>query len=173
MKSKVWKAWETQFERFLHETSFSEDAAHDISHIYRVVNTAKSFAQAEQAVLEVVIPAAWLHDCVQVPKNHPDRAKASQLAAQEAIIFLQECGYPDRYHEAIAHAIEAHSFSAGIAPQTLEAKIVQDADRLDALGAEAAPRVGPDLDERVIAPRIDHGHRGVVLVRDIDARIIG
>ncbi|NLS14550.1 HD domain-containing protein [Vibrio sp. SM6] len=111
------------------------DNAHDITHIRRVVETARELAHLEGADLAVVIPAAFLHDCVTLPKNHPDRAKSSILAAQKSQVLLEEMGYPSRYHSAIAHAIEAHSFSAQIPPQTLEAKVVQDADRLDALGA--------------------------------------
>jgi uncharacterized protein len=53
----------------------------------------------------------------------------------KAVGFLREIGFPDKHLEAVAHAIKAHSFSAGIKPETIEAKIVQDADRLDALGA--------------------------------------
>ncbi|MEH0374061.1 HD domain-containing protein, partial [Vibrio mimicus] len=59
----------------------------------------------------------------------------SRIAADKALEFLNEIGYPKEYHDAIKHAIIAHSFSANVQPDTLEAKIVQDADRLDALGA--------------------------------------
>ena len=68
-------------------------------------------------------------------KNSPDRSRASTLSAERANAFLVKAGYPENFLEAIYHAIQAHSFSAGISPQTLEARIVQDADRLDALGA--------------------------------------
>lgn len=113
----------------------SADAAHDITHIERVVNVAKMLCADEQANLHVVLPAAWLHDCVAVAKNHPDRAKASRMAADKALTFLHSIGYDEQYFDDIHHAIIAHSFSANITPQTLEAKIVQDADRMDALGA--------------------------------------
>ncbi|MDE1462067.1 HD domain-containing protein [Spartinivicinus poritis] len=111
------------------------DLAHDFNHILRVVKTAKELCEQERAVSEIVTPAAWLHDCFSLPKNHPDRTNSSKYAADKAVQFLSEINYPEKYLEPIHHAIVAHSFSANITPRTLEAKIVQDADRLDALGA--------------------------------------
>ena len=122
------------------EQQMTADAAHDRQHIERVVHTARQLAEVEGADLAVVIPAAWLHDCVTLPKNAPNRHEASQLTAAEAVRFLRSIDYPEQYLESIAHAIAAHSFSAGIAPTTLEAKVVQDADRLDALGAIGVAR---------------------------------
>eukprot|EP00487_Bulimina_marginata_P011796 TRINITY_DN7657_c0_g1_i2.p1 TRINITY_DN7657_c0_g1~~TRINITY_DN7657_c0_g1_i2.p1 ORF type:complete len:102 (-),score=9.09 TRINITY_DN7657_c0_g1_i2:157-462(-) len=69
------------------------DVAHDITHIERVVRVAKKLCRAEQANMAIVLPAAWLHDCVAVAKNHPDRAKASTMAADKAIQFLSTIGY--------------------------------------------------------------------------------
>lgn len=128
--------WETVFAEFFarHETG-QQDPAHDLAHIQRVVAMARILADAEGADLSVVIPAAWLHDCVIIPKHLPERAQASRLAADAASAFLREAEYPAEKIPAIAHAIHAHSFSAGVAPQTIEARVVQDADRLDALGA--------------------------------------
>jgi len=111
------------------------DPAHDLSHIKRVVAAAKQFASEENAKLAVIIPAAWLHDCVSLPKNHSRRHEASRLAALKALRFLRDIDYPDAYYDEIRHAIEAHSYSAKIPIRTLEAAIVQDADRIDALGA--------------------------------------
>ena len=118
----------------------ASDPAHDLLHLERVVATAKRIAAVEGADLRVVVPAAWLHDYVVVPKDDPRRTQASRLAAVEAVAYLKGIGYcaaraDASYLDAIAHAIEAHSFSANIAPQTLEAKVVQDADRLDGIGA--------------------------------------
>ena len=127
--------WETQFCHFLASQNEPTDAAHDAAHIQRVVANAKRLAASEQADLAIVLPAAWLHDCVHVAKNSPQRSHASRLAAAQAAAYLSEAGYPETLIPAIDHAIEAHSFSAGIAPRTLEAQVVQDADRLDALGA--------------------------------------
>jgi uncharacterized protein len=117
------------------QTQGHADSAHDLSHISRVVKVAKQLAIEECADLAIVVPAAWLHDCVSLPKNHPDRHLASTMAGDKAVAFLLSIAYPSQYYDAIHHAIRAHSFSANVAPESLEAKIVQDADRLDALGA--------------------------------------
>jgi uncharacterized protein len=126
--------WEQYFERLL-KSHMDGDAAHDLQHIRRVVTNARRLCLAEKADELVVLPAAWLHDCLTVPKSSPDRIRASRMAAEQAVIWLEENHWPHDNLQAIAHAIEAHSFSAGIPARTLEAKVVQDADRLDALGA--------------------------------------
>ncbi|EJA7357424.1 HD domain-containing protein [Vibrio alginolyticus] len=130
---------ESQFLEFMQQ-EMQVDAAHDISHVQRVVNTAKKLAMEEGADLSIVLPAAYLHDCFTYPKDHPNRKQSSIIAAKKAVAFLESIDYPRQYHDAIAHAIEAHSFSANIRPNTLEAKVVQDADRLDALGAIGVTR---------------------------------
>lgn len=126
--------WNNKFEQHV-STLESADVGHDINHIKRVVKSAIQFATAEQADLAVVLPAAWLHDCVAVSKDSPLRAKASQLAANHAVELLAAWQYPEKYFADISHAIIAHSYSANVPCQTLEAKVVQDADRMDALGA--------------------------------------
>ena len=128
-------------QRCAHVLSRQEgDAAHDLEHVRRVVRNAKKLAADEGARLEVVLPAAWLHDCVTVPKDSPQRTQASRLAAARAVQWLREWNYAGELLPDIAHAIEAHSFSAGLAPRTLEAKVVQDADRLEAIGAVGLAR---------------------------------
>jgi uncharacterized protein len=116
------------------------DPSHDILHVRRVVTTAKKLALEEKADLNVVIPAAYLHDCVYISKTDERRSQASRISADKALALLKEWNYPENLLPAIHHAIVAHSFSAGIIPETPEAKIVQDADRLDAMGAIGAFR---------------------------------
>jgi uncharacterized protein len=129
-------AFEVQFEaRMARVCDAHPDPAHDILHVRRVVANAKRLAVSEGARLEVVVPAAYLHDVVMISKTDARRRQASQLSAIEAGGFLREIGYPEALIPDVEHAIEAHSFSAAIAARTLEAKVVQDADRLDALGA--------------------------------------
>lgn len=127
--------WEQRFEAFLASEPAGLDAAHDLAHIRRVVATARHLGAVEGADMAVVLPAAWLHDCISVPKDSPDRPRASRMAAARAGAWLRENGYPQEKMPAIEHAIAAHSFSAGIPAETLEARVVQDADRLDAIGA--------------------------------------
>lgn len=128
--------WEAQFEAFVGPAlAANPDPAHDLAHVQRVVANARLLAAAEGADPAVVLPAAWLHDCVVLPKDSARRAEASRLAAESAGAFLREAGYPAELIPAIEHAIITHSFSASVPPRTLEAKVVQDADRLDALGA--------------------------------------
>jgi uncharacterized protein len=131
---------ETRCAAFVRELMASNDPAHDVMHIERVVVNARHLAGSEGARLEIVVPAAWLHDCVTLPKDSPRREQASRLAAVEATRVLTEWGCDPDWLPGIAHAIEAHSFSAGIEPQSIEAKVVQDADRLEALGAVGLSR---------------------------------
>ncbi|WP_184707480.1 HD domain-containing protein [Comamonas odontotermitis] len=119
-----------------------QDAAHDTSHLQRVWGNAQLLLQHyPQADALVVLTACYLHDVVNLPKNHPDRPQASCMAAERATTLLLAQGFPAQKLELVAHAIAAHSFSARIAPRTLEARIVQDADRLDALGPVGLARM--------------------------------
>lgn len=118
------------------------DGAHDIGHLARVWANARAIALDEGPVDMVVLEAAvWFHDLVNLPKTHPDRARASTLSAAQAVDILRAEGFDPARLPAVAHAIAAHSFSAGIAPETPEARILQDADRLEALGAVGIARM--------------------------------
>lgn len=140
MITQIDSKYETQFEQKITSESRESDPAHDLLHVQRVVRLAKQIAALEGANPWVVVPAAWLHDVIVVPKNDPQRKFASRRCAEVAIAFLQSIDYPNAYIAPVAHAIEAHSFSAGIQPKTLEAKVVQDADRLDGVGAIGVAR---------------------------------
>lgn len=111
------------------------DVSHDLSHVLRVVKVAKALCAKENGNPDVVIPAAYLHDCLYISKKDPRRSLASTLSADYAMDLLKDWGYPEEHFKEIHHAIRAHSFSAAITPETIDAKIVQDADRIDGLGA--------------------------------------
>jgi uncharacterized protein len=111
-----------------------EDGSHDLSHIVRVWRNAKLIQREEGGDLEALAAAVLLHDCVQVAKDSPLRKKASLLAANEARVRLQALAWEPSRIDTVARAIESHSFSAGVAPTSIEGSILQDADRLDAIG---------------------------------------
>ncbi|MGG7673184.1 HD domain-containing protein [Pseudomonas sp. WC2] len=117
-----------------HALEPSDDGAHDLAHLQRVWHNVRTLHEEEGGDLEVLLAAVLLHDCVAIEKNSPLRSQASRLAADKASSVLTELNWPSAKIAEVAHAIEAHSFSANITPLTLEAKVVQDADRLDSLG---------------------------------------
>lgn len=127
-------------EQLLHHLDAGTDGSHDLAHIQRVFRNALRIQAEEGGNAEVLAAAVLMHDCVSVEKNSPLRTQASRLAAEKASDILRDLGWNDADIEAVAHAILTHSFSAGHQPQTLEAKILQDADRLDAIGAIGAAR---------------------------------
>jgi uncharacterized protein len=113
-----------------------DDGSHDRSHLLRVWANANTIAEQEPGCDQDVLTAAViLHDCVAVEKDSPQRAQASRLSAARAATILAELGWDADRIGRVAHAVEAHSFSADIAPRSVEARILQDADRLDAIGA--------------------------------------
>ena len=135
--------------------SMASDPAHDISHVRRVVKNVMYLTDIEQSNSMITVAAAWLHDCVSVAKDSPQRKIASRLAARKAVEFLVGINYPEKWLDAVYHAIEAHSFSANIEVRTLEARIVQDADRLEALGAIGIARcmlTGGSMGTRLYQP---------------------
>lgn len=120
----------------------ASDGAHDLGHLDRVWKSCRLIALDEPgADADVLAAAAYFHDAVNLPKDSPDRAQASRLSAELAVRELAAMGFDAGRMAAVHHAIAAHSFSAGIAPETVEARILQDADRLEALGAIGLARM--------------------------------
>lgn len=105
--------------------------AHDYSHVLRVEKLAQQIALSEGARIEVVAAAAVLHELVNLPKRHPDSHRSGDLCAEAALRLLGD----DALAVDIAQCIREHAFSKGARPTTLEAAVLQDADRLDAIGA--------------------------------------
>lgn len=126
--------------RLLPQAFAADDGSHDAAHLIRVWRNARRIQAEEGGDQRLLAAAVLLHDCVAVEKNSPLRAEASRLAAEKASALLAGEGWNAGDVAAVAHAILTHSFSANIRPETLEAKILQDADRLDAIGMVGAAR---------------------------------
>lgn len=109
--------------------------AHDFAHVLRVVGTAEALAEKERADVELCVTAALLHELFNYPKGHPKSHLSGERCAGEALALLRAEGWRADRAEAVAYAIRVHPFSRGVVPTTLEAKILQDADRLDSIGA--------------------------------------
>ena len=118
----------------------SNDGSHDISHLYRVWRAARLIAAEEGGDLRLLAAAVILHDCVAVQKDSPLREQASRLSAAKAEQMLEELQWSSLEVEAVTEAIRTHSYSAGLTPGSLEGRILQDADRLDAIGAVGIAR---------------------------------
>ena len=117
------------------------DPAHDFDHIMRVYTNAKKIVKKEKADEKLVLSAALLHDIVSYPKSSK-RSKFSSIdSAKKSKIILKKYGFSEKEITIVSDAIKDHSFSQNKVPETLEGKILQDADRLDALGAIGIARV--------------------------------
>jgi uncharacterized protein len=111
------------------------DPAHDFSHIMRVYKNAELIGKFEDAEMEILLTATLLHDLVVYPKGSAKRSKSADDSADMAEKLLQYYKYPQDKIDKICYCIRTHSYSKKLTPSTLEGKILQDADRLDAIGA--------------------------------------
>ena len=126
----------SEVESFYHH----DDPSHDLSHILRVAaNTQKLMEPGDS--LHEVLASALMHDIVNIPKNDPRRAEASLLCAKKSREILQKLDWEPAAIERIALAIEDHSFSRGQTPRNRVGQILQDADRLESVGAIGLMRV--------------------------------
>ena len=116
------------------------EPAHDALHVERVMASARRIAAAEGADVDVCVTAALLHELFNHPKGHPESHLSGERCADEAEKLLRELDWEADAIARISYCIRVHSFSRGIVPETLEGKILQDADRLDAIGAVGIAR---------------------------------
>ena len=117
------------------------DSAHDFDHIARVFKNAKNICKKENANEKLVLSAVLLHDVVSYPKSDKRSKLSSIKSAEESKKILKKFNFTKEEIQIISDAIRDHSFSRNKIPSTLEGKILQDADRLDAIGAIGIARV--------------------------------
>jgi uncharacterized protein len=120
-----------------------DDPVHDFDHVLRVYRIAERLAEAEGADLEIVRAAALLHDSQGSAPGGEGEARAEHhlTSANFARQVLTQKGWPEAKIKAVQHSILAHRFrGAENAPETIEAKVLFDADKLDVLGAIGAAR---------------------------------
>ncbi len=116
--------------------SCMEDSAHDAEHIYRVLYNALQIARDEENVnYDILIAACLLHDIGRKEQFADSSLCHAAVGAEKARRFLTENGFAPDFAEAVAHCIRTHRFRKAMPPQTVEAKILFDADKLDVTGA--------------------------------------
>lgn len=120
---------------------FANDPAHDFEHTMRVYKNAEKLAKKENANTKLVLCAALLHDIVSFSKSDKRSKKSSIKSAIKATKILKKYNFSKTEIKSVSDAIREHSFSQNKTPKTLEGKILQDADRLDAIGAIGIARV--------------------------------
>jgi uncharacterized protein len=131
------------------------DAVHDFDHILRVLALAERIGRAEGADLAVVRVAVLLHDWGRA-EAQSGQANHAEVAAVRARDFLTARAAQPTFIEQVTHAIAAHRFRSAPAPETLEARVLFDADKLDAIGAIGVARAfayGGAHRQRLWAPR--------------------
>lgn len=117
------------------------DSAHDFEHTMRVYKNAQKICKYEKANKKLVLSTALLHDIVSYPKSDKRSKMSSIESAKKSKQILEKFDFSTEEITIISDAIRDHSFSQNKTPKTLEGKILQDADRLDALGAIGIARV--------------------------------
>ena len=114
---------------------FEKSGTHDFAHTQRVYNLAVKIGKEENADLDIIKAAAILHDIARKKEDDGEVECHAEEGSKMAGEILKESGFPEDKIKGVVHAISVHRYSKGLKPETKEAKIVQDADRLDALGA--------------------------------------
>ena len=129
--------------------------SHGFEHTERVYNLCIHLGTVLNADQTILLPAAILHDICRGEENH------AEAGAFTAALILRELGFDENKIRMIQKVITSHSFSAGETPESLEAKILSDADKLDAIGALGIYRAAAYSGEypRPISDYIDHFHK--------------
>jgi uncharacterized protein len=124
-----------------HEWYSTSDPVHGLDHVLRVYQMAEKLALAEGADVEIVRAAALLLDVEgSAPHDEHNRANHHEASASFARAVLEAEGWSEVNIVAVEHCIRAHRYRTTETPQTLEARVLFDADKLDVLGAFGAAR---------------------------------
>jgi uncharacterized protein len=114
--------------------------AHDWKHVRRVENLAEKLAKREEADKEVVKASVLLHDIGRKKEDENEIENHAEWGAEKAEEILEGLGYEKDFIEEVQHCVRSHRYSKDPEPETLEAKVLSDADNLDALGATGIAR---------------------------------
>ena len=136
---------------------------HGLEHTMRVYKTSIALGKTLKADLSILLPAVLLHDVVRGGEDH------ALASSDKAGAILRDLDYSEDLIDEISKTISAHSFSAGRMPESLEAKILSDADKLDAIGALGVYRAAmySAEHERPLEDYIAHFSEKLLTLKDI------
>jgi len=139
------------------------NGCHGFKHTERVVQLCSVLGDRLGADISVLIPAAILHDVGRGEDDHAEKG------AEIARTILKENGVPPHKIEKIVETIRVHSFSGGLEALNLEAQILSDADKLDAMGAIGVYRAGQYSGEhdRSLEDYVVHFHEKLLTLKDL------
>ncbi len=120
---------------------FEEGGSHAFDHTERVYNLALKIGKKENADLDIVQAAALLHDIARLKEDNKEIECHAECGAELAEKILIEMNFPEDKIKDVVYSIKVHRHSKGLNAETIEAKIIQDADRLDVLGAITIARM--------------------------------
>ena len=124
-----------------HMLGIMDDSAHDCQHVYRVLYNALEIAKEESEVdYDILIAACLLHDIGRPDQVANPSLCHAEVGSEKAYRFLLELGMTDAFASHVRHCILTHRFRKNLPPQTVEAKILFDADKLDVTGAIGVAR---------------------------------
>lgn len=148
------------------QTVFEQSGSHGFDHTLRVTRLCERLGGDEGADMRVVLPAALLHDIARPLEEEQGVAheKAGALIADE---FLRSIGYDETLIPKITHAIRTHRYRSENRPETLEAMVLSDADKLDAMGAIGIARAFMQAGERnrTMTDGVDHIHEKLLKLK--------
>jgi uncharacterized protein len=149
------------------QSAFQGSGSHGFDHVLRVTRLCKHLGACEQADMRILLPAALFHDIAR-PFEEETGIPHEEEGARIAERYLRSVLYDDALIPAIVHAIRTHRFRSVTIPETPEARILSDADKLDAMGAVGIARTFMQAGERGddMTDAADHMTDKLILLRD-------
>jgi len=120
---------------------YESGGSHAFDHTQRVYNLALKLSKDQNIDLDILKASALLHDVARLKEDNNEIKDHAEHGAEMAGAILKEMNFPNDKIEKVCYAIKVHRHSKGIKAETKEAEILQDADRLDALGAITIARM--------------------------------
>ena len=127
--------------KYVKKIYIKNDPAHDFAHIMRVYKNAEEICKKEESNRKLVLVSVLLHDIVKKTQSDRRTRSSADLSAEKARLILRKLKFSDNDIAIVSEAIKNHSFTKGKISTSIEGRILQDADRLDAIGAIGIARV--------------------------------